>query len=64
MTRLVGEFARTEGLLAFEFDLDGDCWDVRWRACSSAILESIAPLRRCHHVSIPVATSESSLLET
>ena len=44
--RLFGEFVRREGLLNPEFDLAGDGWEERWRACSSAILESMAPLRR------------------
>ena len=33
-----------------EFDLDGESWEVLWRACSSAIRESIAPFKRCARV--------------
>lgn len=50
-TRLLGDLARTACLLAPELDLEGDC-EVRWRACSSAIRESIAPFRRCAIVSV------------
>lgn len=44
--RLPGDRLRDADLVVPVFDLDGDAWYERWRACSSAILESIAPFRR------------------
>ena len=44
--RLDGDSSRVEECLAPETDLEGEACDKRCRACSSAILESIAPLRR------------------
>ena len=46
--RVAGDSSRGVARLAFEADLVGDACDKRWRACSSAILESIAPFRRCN----------------
>ena len=44
--RLEGDSSRVAGRLLPGEGLEGDACNERWRACSSAILESIAPLRR------------------
>ncbi len=60
---LDGDSAREEGFLG-ALDGGGDVRVERCLACSSAILESIAPLRRYSGIRHRCWVSESVLLET